>query len=51
MKLTYIGKLTFIINGTTIHSALAIPINTKFNKFKTLNDERCDISIKTCIQL
>jgi hypothetical protein len=45
MKLTYIRKLTFNINDTTIHFALAIPINKKFKKFKALNDERCDISI------
>jgi hypothetical protein len=30
-----------------IHSALAIPISKNFNKFKALNDERCDILIKT----
>jgi hypothetical protein len=33
-----------------IHSALAIPINKNFKKFKALNDERCDISIKTYTQ-
>jgi ABC-type transport system involved in cytochrome c biogenesis permease component len=26
MKLTYIRKITFNINGTIIHSALAIPL-------------------------
>jgi hypothetical protein len=43
MKLTYTRKTTF----TTIHSTLAIPINRNFNEFKALNDERCDILIKT----
>jgi hypothetical protein len=27
MKLTYIGKITFNINGTMIHFELVIPIN------------------------
>jgi hypothetical protein len=27
IKLTYIRKTTFDINGTTIHSTLAIPLN------------------------
>jgi len=27
MKLTYVGKVTFNINSTTIHFALAIPLN------------------------
>ncbi len=51
MKLTYTWKTTFNIDGTTIHSTLAIPINKTFNKFKALNDERCDILIKTYTQL
>jgi hypothetical protein len=42
MKLTYIGKQTFNINGTMIHSSLAIPIHINFNK---LNDESSDILI------
>lgn len=51
MKLTYTKKETFNINGTTIHSTLAIPINKKFNELKALNDERCDVLIKTYTQL
>jgi hypothetical protein len=50
MKLTYTRKTTNI-NDTTIHSALAIPINKNFNEFKALNDERHDILIKTYTQL
>ncbi len=34
MKLSYIGKATFNINGTTIHSALAILLNKMFNELK-----------------
>ncbi len=40
MKLTYTRKVAFIINGMTIHSALAIPLNKKFNEFKALSDEK-----------
>jgi hypothetical protein len=29
MKLTYIGKRSFNINGTTIHLTLVIPLNKK----------------------
>jgi hypothetical protein len=29
MKLTYIRKITFHINGTTIHSTITIPLNKK----------------------
>jgi hypothetical protein len=32
IKLTYIRKTTFDINGTTIHFALAIPLNKIFNE-------------------
>ncbi len=38
MKLTYSWKTSFNINGTTIHSTLAIPLNIFFNEFKALND-------------
>jgi hypothetical protein len=34
MKLTYIRKVAFNINGTTIHFALAIPLNKYFNELK-----------------
>jgi hypothetical protein len=40
MKLTYIGKTTFNIDGMTIHLAFAIPLNKIFNKLKTLSDEK-----------
>jgi uncharacterized radical SAM superfamily protein len=40
MKLTYIGKTTFNINGMTIHSAFVIPLNNFFNKLKALSDEK-----------
>ncbi len=50
MNLTYTRKTTNI-NNTTIHSALAIPINNFFNEIKALNDERHDILIKTYTQL
>jgi hypothetical protein len=40
MKLTYIRKITFNINGMTIHSTLAIPLNENFNELKTLSDEK-----------
>jgi hypothetical protein len=40
MKLTYTRKTSFNINGTTIHFALAIPLNKKFNEIKALNDEK-----------
>jgi hypothetical protein len=32
IKLTYIKKTTFDINGTTIHFALAISLNKIFNE-------------------
>jgi hypothetical protein len=38
MKLTYIGKTTFHINGTTIHSTLTIPLNKNYNELKA-NDK------------
>jgi hypothetical protein len=40
MKLTYNAKVAFNINGTTIHSTLAIPLNKNFNELKTLNGEK-----------
>jgi hypothetical protein len=42
MKLTYISKRSFNINGTTIHFALVIPLNKKLTKFNGLSDERCE---------
>jgi hypothetical protein len=46
MKLTYIGKVAFKINGTTIHFTLVIPLNKKINELKALSDEKCDSLIK-----
>jgi hypothetical protein len=46
MKLTYIGKATFNINGVTIHFTLVIPLNKNFNELKTLSDEKRDSLIK-----
>ncbi len=40
MKLSYIGKENFNINGTIIHSTLAIPLNKMINELKALNDEK-----------
>jgi hypothetical protein len=48
MKLVYIRKITFNINGTTIHLGLAIPLH---KSLKTLNDEKCDTLINTYDQL
>jgi hypothetical protein len=42
----YIVKTTFHINGTTIHSGLAIPLNKSYNELKTLNDEKDDTLMK-----
>jgi hypothetical protein len=47
MKLTYTWKVTFNINGTTIHFALAIPLNKNLTKLNALNVERRDTFIKT----
>jgi len=40
MKLTYIRKITFHINGTTIQSTFTIPLNKNYNEFKALNDKK-----------
>ncbi len=40
MKLAYIRKTTFNINGTMIHFALAIPLNENLTKLNALSDER-----------
>ncbi len=42
MKLTYTRKVTFNINGRTIHFALAISLNKILTKLNALNDEKCD---------
>jgi hypothetical protein len=39
MKLTYIEKFTFNINGTIIHSIFAIA-NKNYDELKTLSDEK-----------
>jgi hypothetical protein len=46
MKLTYTRKTTFIINGTIIYYALAIPLHKKLTKFNALSDEIRDTIIK-----
>jgi hypothetical protein len=51
MKLAYIGKTTFNINGTMIHSTLAIPLNKNLIELNALINERQDIFIKTYDQL
>jgi hypothetical protein len=50
MKLRYIRKIKININGTTIHSTLAILLNSCFNELKTSNDEKHDTLIKPYIQ-
>jgi len=51
MEFAYIGKIAFNINGTMIHSTLAIPLNKNLTKLNALSDERRDIFIKTYDQL
>jgi len=47
MKLAYIRKTRFNINGTTIHFVLAIPLNKNLTEVDALSDEIWDIFIKT----
>jgi hypothetical protein len=47
MKLTYTKKVTFNINGITMHFALTISLNKILTKLNALNDEKCDTFIKT----
>jgi hypothetical protein len=42
MKLVYIGKTTFIINGNIIHYVFAIPLEKIIIKQKKLKDEKCE---------
>ncbi len=51
MKLAYTGKITFNINGTTIHFALIVPLNKNLTKLNAISDKRHDIFIKTYDQL
>ncbi len=51
MKLTYIGKTSFNINGTMIHFTLEFPLNKNLTYFNALSDERWNIFIKTYDQL
>ncbi len=51
MKLAYRKKYIFNINGMTIHSTFAIPLNKNFNELKTLSDEKCDSLIRNYDQL
>jgi len=47
MKLAYIRKTSFNINGIVIHYEFAIPLNNFFNELNSLNDEKCGTLIKT----
>lgn len=40
MKLAYIGKMDFNINGITIHSTFHNSVKQIWNKLKGLNEER-----------
>ncbi len=51
MKLTYTEKVIFNINGVTIHSTFAIPLNKNFNELKALSDEKRDSLIRKYDQL
>jgi hypothetical protein len=51
MKLTYIGKTSFNINGTMIHSTLEFSLNKNLTEFNALSDEKKNIFIKTYDQL
>jgi hypothetical protein len=51
MKLTYTWKTTFNINGTTIHSTLAIPLNKNLTKLNALNGAKMTFIIKIYYQL
>jgi hypothetical protein len=51
MKLTYIGKVAFNINSTTIHSTLVIPLYKNLTELNALSDERRNTLIKTYDQL
>jgi hypothetical protein len=39
-KMVYIGKTTYNIGGSTIHSRLTILLNKSINDFKPLGDEK-----------
>ncbi len=45
MKLTHTQEVAFNINGTTIHFALAIPLNKNYNEPKTLSDVKQMVTI------
>ncbi len=51
MKLAYIGRVAFNINGTIIQSTFAIELNKNYNELNTLSDEKHDTLIKTQDQL
>ncbi len=51
VKLVHIGKTTFNINGTTMHSTFVILLNKNFNELKTLNDEKHNTLLKKIDQL
>jgi hypothetical protein len=43
VKLTYIRKVAFNINGTIMHFAFLVPLNKNYNEFKALSDEKITI--------
>jgi hypothetical protein len=51
MKLGYTGKAAFNIGGSTIHSALGIPLNKSLLELGGLSDERHDNFAKKYDQL
>jgi hypothetical protein len=51
MKLGYTDKVAFNISGSTIHSALGIPLNKSLVKLGSSSDERCDNFTKKYGQL
>ncbi len=42
IKLAYIEKVVFNINGMTTHSTFAVLLNKNFNELKALSDENHD---------
>jgi len=49
LLMAYIGKTTFNIDGTTIHSSLSIPLNCKY--LPSLSSEQLNSLIKKYDQL
>ncbi len=51
MKLIYIGKVAFNINGTIMQFAFVVPLNKNYNELKALSDKKPNILIKPFHQL